>query len=62
MPARPFDVITFDCYGTLVDWETGIAEAFLAAARREGVLVNDHIVSCFRHAQVKRLGAKLRER
>ena len=25
-------------------------------------LVNDHIVSCFRHAQVKRLGAKLRER
>ena len=24
---RRFDWISFDCYGTLVDWETGIAEA-----------------------------------
>jgi 2-haloacid dehalogenase len=22
-----FDVLTFDCYGTLIDWETGITEA-----------------------------------
>jgi 2-haloacid dehalogenase/putative hydrolase of the HAD superfamily len=29
-------VITFDCYGTLIDWETGIAEAFLGAARKGG--------------------------
>src|SRR5262245_43572480 len=29
---RPFDVVTFDCYGTLIDWERGIAEAFAAAA------------------------------
>src|SRR5262245_58982084 len=29
---RPYDVVTFDCYGTLIDWETGIAEAFAAAA------------------------------
>ena len=21
---RQFDIITFDCYGTLIDWETGI--------------------------------------
>lgn len=28
-----FRVLTFDCYGTLVDWETGIWEAFLEAAR-----------------------------
>jgi len=35
-----------------------IVYAFMQAAG----LVNDHIVSCFRHAQVKRLGAKLRER
>jgi 2-haloalkanoic acid dehalogenase type II len=27
-----FDVVTFDCYGTLVDWERGIADAFRAAA------------------------------
>lgn len=25
---RQYDVITFDCYGTLIDWETGIAAAF----------------------------------
>ena len=33
---RPYDVITFDCYGTLIDWERGIRTAFsaLAAATR----------------------------
>ena len=25
---RRYDVITFDCYGTLIDWESGIAAAF----------------------------------
>ena len=28
---RRYDVITFDCYGTLIDWENGIADAFRAA-------------------------------
>lgn len=28
---RAFDVITFDCYGTLIDWESGIRAAFAAA-------------------------------
>ena len=23
--ARPYDIITFDCYGTLIDWDGGIA-------------------------------------
>ena len=32
-----FDVITFDCYGTLIDWETGIRKAFLAGAAAAGV-------------------------
>ncbi len=35
--ARPYDVLTFDCYGTLIDWEGGIAGAFQAAARARGV-------------------------
>lgn len=30
-------VITFDCYGTLIDWEAGIVRAFTAAARADGV-------------------------
>jgi FMN phosphatase YigB (HAD superfamily) len=34
---RPFDVITFDCYGTLIDWEAGITEAFREAAATDGV-------------------------
>ena len=25
---NPFEVITFDCYGTLIDWEKGIRDAF----------------------------------
>jgi 2-haloacid dehalogenase/putative hydrolase of the HAD superfamily len=40
-----YDIITFDCYGTLIDWESGIADAFLRAAgsvdislRREDIL------------------------
>lgn len=32
-----YDYVTFDCYGTLVDWETGISEAFVQAAARDGV-------------------------
>jgi 2-haloacid dehalogenase/putative hydrolase of the HAD superfamily len=31
------DVVTFDCYGTLIDWESGIRDAFLEAAREDGV-------------------------
>jgi 2-haloalkanoic acid dehalogenase type II len=35
-PAGGFDILTFDCYGTLIDWETGIANAFIAEAARDG--------------------------
>jgi 2-haloalkanoic acid dehalogenase type II len=35
MMARPYDVITFDCYGTLIDWEDGIGTAFAQAAAAE---------------------------
>ena len=34
---KPYDIVTFDCYGTLIDWEEGIAEALLSAARRDGI-------------------------
>jgi 2-haloalkanoic acid dehalogenase type II len=37
---RRFDIITFDCYGTLIDWESGIADAFLNAAREDVVVLN----------------------
>jgi 2-haloalkanoic acid dehalogenase type II len=32
-----YETITFDCYGTLIDWESGIAGAFEQAARDDGV-------------------------
>jgi len=38
MPTN-YDVITFDCYGTLIDWERGIGDAFQAAAQVAGIEV-----------------------
>jgi 2-haloacid dehalogenase len=32
-----FDAMTFDCYGTLIDWETGIAEALEAVLLAHGI-------------------------
>jgi len=33
---KPSKVITFDCYGTLIDWETGIRNAFRSVMLRTG--------------------------
>jgi 2-haloacid dehalogenase/putative hydrolase of the HAD superfamily len=33
---RAFDIVTFNCYGTLVDWETGIWEAFAKRGMEDG--------------------------
>src|SRR6266851_2307493 len=35
--ASRFDVVTFDCYGTLIDWEPGMTQAFAEASAAEGV-------------------------
>ncbi|MDP6559193.1 MAG: hypothetical protein QF619_03525 [Candidatus Binatia bacterium] len=41
---KEFDLITFDCYGTLIDWETVITEAFRDEASRDGIeLLRDAI-------------------
>ena len=45
---RQFDVITFDCYGTLIDWESGIAGAFIDAAAADGVsLTRDAVLRAY---------------
>lgn len=36
MNMSQFEVITFDCYGTLIDWETGIRNAFQEAIEKTG--------------------------
>jgi 2-haloacid dehalogenase len=36
--------VTFDCYGTLIDWETGLAEAFRPVLRAHGIEADDEDV------------------
>jgi 2-haloalkanoic acid dehalogenase type II len=36
-----FEAMSFDCYGTLIDWETGIANALRPWAKRNGLAVDD---------------------
>lgn len=36
-----FDAVTFDCYGTLIDWEAGLAAALRAALGAHGVTADD---------------------
>ena len=36
-----FEILTFDCYGTLIDWETGILGALRPLLERHGVKVSD---------------------
>jgi 2-haloacid dehalogenase/putative hydrolase of the HAD superfamily len=43
-----FEIITFDCYGTLIDWETGIGRAIASAAADDGVsLATEEIVRAY---------------
>jgi 2-haloalkanoic acid dehalogenase type II len=39
--AGKFDFVTFDCYVTLIDWETGIRTAFVSAAAQDGVRLDE---------------------
>jgi 2-haloacid dehalogenase len=38
----PFRALSFDCYGTLIDWERGITQALRPWARRHGLDLSDH--------------------
>jgi 2-haloacid dehalogenase len=31
--------VTFDVYGTLIDWETGVYDAFVREAQRDGFTI-----------------------
>lgn len=52
MSARTYDVITFDCYGTLVDWEGGITRAFAEVAADDGLIVDPQTVLAA-HAEIE---------
>ncbi len=47
-PSR-IQVVTFDCYGTLIDWETGIWTAFQRAASEDGVRLDREAVIAAYH-------------
>jgi 2-haloalkanoic acid dehalogenase type II len=42
MKLTDFSALTFDCYGTLIDWETGIAQALGPWAKRHGIGADDN--------------------
>ena len=46
-----FKVLTFDCYGTLIDWETGIVAALAPALATRGLAVprEEMLASFARH-------------
>jgi 2-haloacid dehalogenase/putative hydrolase of the HAD superfamily len=47
LPAKP-TFVTFDVYGTLIDWETGIWEAFSKEADRDGFTIErDDVIARF---------------
>jgi 2-haloalkanoic acid dehalogenase type II len=47
-----YDFITFDCYGTLIDWESGIANAFIRTAANDGVtLQRDDVLRAYANAE-----------
>ena len=48
MPNAEFDIITFDCYGTLIDWESGIVDAFRSEAASDGLALQpDRIIKAY---------------
>ena len=47
-----YDFVTFDCYGTLIDWESGIAGAFIQNAASDGVtLQRDDVLRAYAKAE-----------
>jgi 2-haloalkanoic acid dehalogenase type II len=49
---RDFDVISFDCYGTLIDWESGILAAMQPViSRHELVSRPDEVLSAYARAE-----------
>ena len=56
-----FEVLTFDCYGTLIDWETGIARALRVALGEHARDVHDEdlLTSFAKHEAAAEAGVPL---
>jgi 2-haloalkanoic acid dehalogenase type II len=44
MKLSDFKVLSFDCYGTLIDWESGILTALRPLVRRAGITLNGEAI------------------
>jgi 2-haloacid dehalogenase len=52
LDANKYEVLSFDCYGTLVDWESGIISGLRPVLRGHGVeAADDQILDL--HAQTE---------
>ena len=48
MDLADFDALSFDCYGTLIDWETGIAGVLVPWARERGLnLTGEELLAAY---------------
>ena len=58
MKLTDFSALTFDCYGTLIDWETGIAAALRPWTARNGLETDDAaLLAAFsRHEHARQSG------
>jgi 2-haloacid dehalogenase len=56
-----FEALTFDCYGTLIDWETGLLDAFrpILAAHRVAIAEDDLLGRFARHEAALEAGPYL---
>ena len=51
---RRYDIVTFDCYGTLIDWVNGITASIEAAAQRAGqILAHKAIFPAYLRAEAE---------
>jgi 2-haloacid dehalogenase len=51
---EPFEALTFDCYGTLIDWETGILAALRPGLAAHGVEPSDdQLLEAFGRAEAE---------
>jgi 2-haloacid dehalogenase len=59
-----FDALTFDCYGTLIDWETGLTDAFRPVLEAHGIDTDaeDVLVRYARHEAAAEAGPYRRYR
>jgi 2-haloalkanoic acid dehalogenase type II len=57
MKLRDFKALTFDCYGTLIDWETGLYTALQPLLQKGGVtLKRDEVLAAFgRHESAQQV-------